>query len=55
MDMFYSAPVEYLVAEKEACLEEAKHFDYVALEVSGEKLLEVLGYGETEEIQETGN
>lgn len=41
-DMFYSAPAEYIAAERVVCLEEAKHYDYVALEVSGEELLEVL-------------
>lgn len=51
-DMFYSDPVEYLAAERKVCLDEARHYDYVALEVSGEKLLEVLGNGQAEEIQE---
>lgn len=51
-DMFYSAPVEYLAAERKVCLDEARRYDYVALEVSGEKLLEVLGNGQAEEIQE---
>lgn len=52
-DMFYSAPVGYIAAERDVCLEEAKHYDYVALEVSGEKLLEVLGNGQAEAVQET--
>ena len=34
------------------CLDEARSYDYVALEVSGEKLLEVLGNGQAEEVQE---
>lgn len=50
-DMFYSAPVGYIAAERSACLEEAKYYDYVALEVSGEELLEVLGNGQTETLQ----
>ena len=33
-------------------MEEAKKYDYVALEVSGEKLIEVLADGRTEEISE---
>ena len=53
-DMFFSAPDGYIATERTVCLEEVKHFDYVALEVSGEKLLEVLGNGQTEAVQETG-
>lgn len=53
-DMFYNAPIGYIEAEREACMEEAKRYDYVAIEVSGEKLLEVLGDGKTETIQKTG-
>lgn len=53
-DMFYNAPIGYLTAEREVCMEEAKPYDYVAIEVSGEKLLEVLDVGQAEEIQETG-
>lgn len=52
-DMFYSAPAGYIAAERDICLEEAKNYDYVALEVSGEKLLEVLGNGQCEAVQET--
>ena len=53
-DMFYTAPTDYISSERDVCLEEAKSYDYVALEVSGEELLEVLGNGEAEEIQEAG-
>lgn len=53
-DMFYNAPIGYIEAEREVCMEEAKRYDYVAIEVSGEKLLEVLGDGKTETIQKTG-
>ena len=53
-DMFFSAPDGYIATERTVCLEEVKHFDYVALAVSGEKLLEVLGNGQTEAVQETG-
>ena len=51
-DMFYSYPVEFVASERTICLEEAKKYDYVALEVSGEKLIEVLADGRTEEISE---
>lgn len=54
-DMFYSAPTGYIAAEREVCLEEAKQYDYVALEVSGEKLLEVLASGQAEAVQEAGS
>lgn len=53
-EMFYTAPVGYIAAERDECMEESKQYDYVALEVSGEELLEVLRNGETEEIQEAG-
>ena len=53
-DMFYNSPIGYIEAEREVCMEEAKRYDYVAIEVSGEKLLEVLGDGKTETIQKTG-
>ena len=53
-DMFYSAPAEYIARERTACMEEAKHYDYVAVEVSGETLLEALGNGRTEAVQEAG-
>lgn len=49
-DMFYSYPVEFIASEKTACLEEAKVYDCVALEVSGEMLLEVLNNGKSEEV-----
>lgn len=52
-DMFYSAPTGYIAAERDVCMEDAKQFDYVALEVSGERLLEVLGNGQAEAFQET--
>lgn len=42
-DMFYSDPVGYFATAQEICLDKAKSYDYVALKVSGEKLLEVLG------------
>lgn len=50
--MFYSAPAEYIEAERMICLDQAKNYDYVALEVGGEKLLEVLENGQTKEISE---
>ena len=50
-DMFYSDPVGYLATEQEKCLDKAKSYDYVALEVSGEKLLEVLENGREKQFQ----
>ena len=44
-DMFYYHPVEYITADKEACLEAAKDYDYIALKVSGEKMLEAFNDG----------
>lgn len=43
--MFYYHPVEYITADKEACLEAAKDYDYIALKVSGEKMLEAFNDG----------
>lgn len=51
-EMFYSNPVEYISVEKEICLEQAKPYDYVVLEVSGETLLEVIGNGREEALSE---
>lgn len=45
-DMLYYHPVEYVTADKEACLKAAKDYDFIALKVSGEKLLEALNDGE---------
>ena len=53
-NMFYNTPIGYIAAEREVCMEEAKQYDYVAIEVSGEKLLEVLGDGQAETVQKTG-
>ncbi|MBR4731727.1 MAG: hypothetical protein IK081_03065 [Lachnospiraceae bacterium] len=44
-DWFFNHPVEYVEAEKRPCLEAAKEYDYVQIEVSGEDLLEVLKDG----------
>ena len=51
-DMFCYHSAEYITAEKTICLEAAKAYDYVAIEVSGQKLLEVLNNCRAEEIQE---
>ena len=51
--MFYTAPAGYIAAELDDCLKEAKQYDYVALEVSGEELLEVLESGQ-EAVQKAG-
>ena len=50
-DWFFNHPVEYIEVEKEPCLESAKDYDYVQIEVSGEDLLEVIKDG-GEEISE---
>lgn len=52
MHMFYSDPIGYLATEQEKCLDKAKSYDYVALEVSGEKLLEVLENGREKTVPE---
>lgn len=40
--MFYNHASEYVEMEREQCIQSAKSFDYVTLEVTGDKLLEVL-------------
>lgn len=51
-DWFFNHPVEYIEVEKAPCLESAKEYDYVQIEVSGDDLLEVIKDG-GEEISET--
>lgn len=41
-DIFYNHASKYVEIEKEECIESAKSYDYVELEVTGSKLLEVL-------------
>lgn len=41
-DMFYNQAIKYVEIEKQQCIENGKSYDYVALEVTGDKLLEVL-------------
>ena len=44
-DMFYNHASKYVENEKNQCLESGKAYDYIALEVTGDKLLEVLTNG----------
>ena len=44
-DMFYNHASKYVEIEKKQCIESGKAYDYVALEVTGDKLLEVLTDG----------
>ena len=48
--MLYYHAVEYVTADKQKCLEDAKEYDCITLQVSGEKLQEVLENGGTEEV-----
>lgn len=50
-DWFFNHPVEYIEVEKAPCLEAAKEYDYVQIEVTGEDLLEVINDG-GEEVSE---
>ena len=47
-NMFFMRPKEFISEEKTFCLKEAKQYDYVAIEVPGETLLEALNDGRTE-------
>lgn len=51
-DLICDFATEYLVAEKQNLLEEAKQPDCMMIEVSGEKLLEVICYGNAEKVPE---
>lgn len=51
-EWFFNHPVEYIEVEKTPCLESAKEYDYVHIEVIGDVLLEVIKDGR-EEISET--
>lgn len=51
-NMFYSSPVDFIARERTICMEEAKNYDYVAIEVDGETLMEVLENGQAEAVSE---
>lgn len=44
-DMFYNNAVKYIEVEKERCLEVSEAYNCIEIEVTGEKLLEVLSNG----------
>lgn len=52
-ELFYNRPEEYIEAEKEACLVEAKDYEIIDVEVTGQKLLEVFGNVRKKEISES--
>lgn len=49
-NVFYLHTADYVAAEREICIEEAREYDLMSLEVSGEKLLEVFENVRAEEI-----
>lgn len=52
-NMLYYHAGDYIDAEKEICMEQAKDYDGITIEVTGEKLLEVFKNVRTEEICES--
>lgn len=52
-DMLYYHADDYVASERKVCMEEAKEYESISIEVSGSKLLEVFNYGRTEEISES--
>lgn len=44
-EWFFNRPIEYIEAEKAPCLEAAKEYDYVQIEITGDELLEVMSDG----------
>lgn len=51
--MFYDCAVEYIEAERELCLEQAKEYDYIQIAMTGKQLLEEFGNVREKEISET--
>ncbi len=51
--MLYYHAVDYVTAEKQICMEDAKEYDYISFQVKGEKLLEVFENGGSKEISST--
>ena len=52
-EMFYYHAAEYIATEREICIEDAKEYDAISLQVSGEQLLEVFEHGRQEEVSES--
>ncbi|MGI6736032.1 MAG: hypothetical protein ACOX41_01810 [Anaerovoracaceae bacterium] len=52
-ELFYNCPEEYIEAEKDACMADAKDYDVIDVEVTGQKLLEVFGNVREEEISKS--
>jgi hypothetical protein len=52
-ELFYNCPEEYIEAEKDVCMADAKDYDVIDVEVTGQKLLEVFGNVRKEEIPES--
>lgn len=48
--MLYYHAVDYVTAEKQECMNDAKEYDYITVQVNGEKILEVLENGGSKEI-----
>lgn len=44
-EKIYENTIDYIIAEKQLCLENAKEYDCLAISVSGDKLLEVIANG----------
>ena len=42
----YASPAQYLLTEKQNCMEEAKDYECLSISVGGEELLEVIANGE---------
>lgn len=51
-EMFYSDAVGYIETEHEQSKEESRDYDYMTIEVTGQRLLEALNDGREEEVQE---
>lgn len=52
-DMLYYHAKDYISVEKDICLEDAKEYEYITFNVSGEELLEAYEDGRKQEIQDS--
>ena len=52
-EMFFYHAADYIVTEKEICMEDAQEYDMISIQVSGDQLLEVFELGRTEKVSES--
>lgn len=53
LERIYEYAVDYISTEKQECLDDIKQYDYITIDISGEKLLEVIENGGSKEVPES--